>query len=89
MNEHLFAALKPGGHMVILDHAAPAGSGLNDTWTLHRIDEQTVKNELEQAGFQLEASDDAFRNPADPRTQRIFGMTIPVDNFALRFVKPQ
>ena len=89
MNKRLFEALKPGGHMIVLDHAAPAGSGLNDTWTLHRIDEKTVENELEQAGFHLEASDEAFRNPADPRTQRIFGMTIPVDNFALRFVKPQ
>lgn len=89
MNKRLFEALKPGGHMVILDHAAPAGSGLNDTWSLHRIDEKTVEDEVEQAGFHLEASDDAFRNPADPRTQRIFGMTIPVDNFALRFVKPQ
>lgn len=89
MNKRLFDALKPGGHMVILDHAAPAGSGLNDTWTLHRIDEKVVQSELEQAGFKLETSGNAFRNPADPRTQRVFGMTIPVDNFALRFVKPQ
>ncbi len=88
MDKRLFDALKPGGHMVVLDHAARTGSGLNATWTLHRIDEAVVVSELTQAGFRLEATSDAFRNPADPRTQRIFDMTIPVDNFALRFVKP-
>lgn len=89
MDKRLFDALKPGGHMVVLDHASRAGRGANDTWTLHRIDEALVTSELEQAGFRLEASGTAFRNAADPRTQRIFNMTIPVDNFALRFVKPQ
>jgi predicted methyltransferase len=89
MNQRLFGALKPGGHMVVLDHSARAGRGANDTWTLHRIDEAMVVKELEQAGFHLEASSDAFRNPEDPRTERIFEMKIPVDNFALRFVKPQ
>jgi predicted methyltransferase len=89
MDRRLFDALKPGGHMVVLDHSARAGRGANDTWTLHRIDEALVVHELEQAGFRLEAAGDAFRNPADPRTQRIFDMNIPVDNFALRFVRPQ
>lgn len=88
MDKRLFDALKPGGHMVILDHAARAGTGANDTWKLHRIDEALVVSEMNLAGFTLEETSDAFRNPADPRTQRIFGMTIPVDNFALRFVKP-
>lgn len=88
MDRRLFNALKPGGHMVVLDHSARAGRGANDTWTLHRIDEALVVSELEQAGFRLEATGDAFRNPADPRTQRIFDMTTPVDNFALRFVRP-
>ena len=89
MDKRLFDALKPGGHMVILDHSTVAGRGVNDTWTLHRIDEALVIKELEEAGFRLEAKSDAFRNPEDPRTQRIFNMKIPVDNFALRFVKPQ
>ena len=88
MDKRLFDALKPGGHLVVLDHSARAGRNANDTWTLHRIDEALVVHELEQAGFRLEATDDAFRNAADPRTQRIFDMTIPVDNFALRFIRP-
>ncbi len=88
MNKKLFEALKPGGHLVLLDHAAEKGSGTRDTKTLHRIEEALVVKELEQAGFRLEKSSDAFRNPKDPHTVRIFDMTTPVDNFALRFVKP-
>ena len=91
MDKHLFDALKRGGHLVLpllLDHAAQSGSGTRDTKTLHRIDEELVVVELEQAGFKLEQTSVVFRNPADQRTQRIFDMTEPVDNFALRFVKP-
>ncbi len=88
MNKRLFDALKRGGHLVLIDHAAQFGSGTRDTKTLHRIDEQLVVSELEQAGFRVEHESDTFRNPADPHTERIFDMAIPVDNFAVRFVKP-
>jgi predicted methyltransferase len=89
MNSKLFAALKPGGHMVILDHAAQANSGTRDAKTLHRIDEALVVTELEQAGFKLEQASNAFRNPADQRDTPGYEHDKPVDNFALRFVKPQ
>ncbi len=88
MNQRLFDALKHGGHLVVIDHAAKAGSGTSDTKTLHRIDEAVVLNELRQAGFRLEDESEAFRSPLDPRDQEVFHMAIPVDNFALRFVKP-
>jgi len=88
MNQHLFNALKPGGHLVVIDHSAKAGTGTTATKTLHRIDEAVVLNELRQAGFKLEQEGEFFRNPSDPRDQFIFSMKIPVDNFALRFVKP-
>ncbi|HEY5993643.1 MAG TPA: methyltransferase domain-containing protein [Gallionellaceae bacterium] len=88
MNKRLFAALKKGGHLVLLDHAARANSGTRDSKTLHRIDEELVVLELERAGFKLEQTSALFRNPKDPRDQLIFDMTMPVDNFALRFVKP-
>ncbi len=88
MNQRLFDALRPGGHFVVLDHSAKSGTGMGDVKLLHRIDEATVINEVTQAGFRLEQEGDFLRNPADPRDQLVFGMTIPVDNFALRFVKP-
>ena len=53
LNRAIFAALKPGGIYFVLDHAAEAGSGLRDTNTLHRIDEDTVKQEVKAAGFEL------------------------------------
>jgi len=49
INKAVFAALKPGGRYVVIDHAAAAGSGLRDTNTLHRIDEASVKSEVEAA----------------------------------------
>src|SRR6202522_3778838 len=45
INKAVFAALKPGGRYVVIDHAAAAGSGLRDTNTLHRIDEASRSEE--------------------------------------------
>jgi predicted methyltransferase len=88
MNRRLFSALKSGGHLVVLDHSAKAGSGISAAKTLHRIDEKVVVDELQQAGFKLEQAGDFLRNPADPRDQAFFDMKIQSDKFALRFVKP-
>lgn len=88
MNEHLFAALKPGGHLVVMDHSSKAGSGITDAKSLHRIEEKVVVDELQQAGFKLEKEGFFLKNPDDPRDQAFFKMAIPTDQFALRFVKP-
>ena len=82
------AMLKPGGHLVLVDHAAKAGTGTADAKRLHRIDEQLVRQEVEAAGFVFEADSDFLRNPSDPREQAFFDMKQPADRFALRFVKP-
>ncbi|HEX8786765.1 MAG TPA: class I SAM-dependent methyltransferase [Telluria sp.] len=89
MNKHLYDALKPGGHLVIVDNSAKPGSGLSATKTLHRIDEDTLVQEITRAGFKVEARSDYLRAPADPRTQAFFDMNgVPDDKFAVRFVKP-
>lgn len=88
MNQRLFNALKPGGHLIVIDHSAKAGTGTTMTKSLHRIDEAVVMKELRQAGFQLEKEGDFFLSPSDARDQVSFDMETPVDNFALRFVKP-
>src|SRR5471032_2119364 len=41
MNKRLYEALKPGGHFVVIDNAAKAGSGLKDT----RSEERRVGKE--------------------------------------------
>ncbi|HSV19039.1 MAG TPA: SAM-dependent methyltransferase [Casimicrobiaceae bacterium] len=89
MNRQLFAALKPGGHYIVVDHAARAGTGTADTRTLHRIDEAVVRNEVTQAGFVLEAEGSFLRNPDDPRDKTSGDSPFFTDKFALRFVKPR
>jgi predicted methyltransferase len=89
MNRKLFAALKPGGVMVIADHSAKADSDISVGKTLHRIDESIVRQEVEAAGFKLVAEGNFWRSHEDTRdfsTQRPTG---PVDNFVLKFQKPQ
>jgi predicted methyltransferase len=89
-NLEVYAALKPGGVYVVLDHAAAAGSGLSATDTLHRIDEAAVKAEVEAAGFKLDAESDVLRNLADPHDKNVFDPSIrgKTDQFLLRFSKP-
>ena len=85
-----FDALKRGGTYFVLDHAAEAGSGARDTSTLHRIDEETVKQEVTAAGFKLVAESDILRNKSDAHTAKVFdpeirGHTV---QFLLKFKKP-
>lgn len=88
MNRRLFNALKPGGHLVVMDHSAKTGAGISAAKSLHRIDETVVLSEFQQAGFKLEQEGDFLRNPSDPREQAFFDMNTQSDKFALRFVKP-
>jgi predicted methyltransferase len=85
MNKAIFAALKPGGLYVIIDHIAEPGSGTRDTRTLHRIDPETVKNEVRAAGFTLEAESDILRNP-EPHTGHSDDKS---DKFFFKFRKPR
>ena len=90
-NRDVFAALKPGGVYVVLDHADAAGSGLSGTDTRHRIEEKVVKEEVEAAGFVLDAESAIFANPADDHSKFVFDPSIrgKTDQFLLRFRKPR
>ena len=88
MNRKLYAALKPGGMLVIADHSARAGDGTTVGKTLHRIEEAVLRGEVEAAGFKLAASADFLRHPEDPRDERVFQPKVPVDEFVLKFQKP-
>jgi predicted methyltransferase len=89
MNRRLFAALKPGGVLVIADHAAKAGADLSVAKTLHRIDENLVRREVEAAGFKFVAAGDFWRAPADEHDFSTEQPAGPVDNFVLKFEKPR
>jgi predicted methyltransferase len=88
MNKKLFAALKPGAFLVIADHSAKPGAGVSVGKTLHRIEESTLKSEVEAAGFRLVGEGDFFRHPEDPRDEPVFRPKVPVDEFVLKFQKP-
>ena len=87
MNRKLFAALKPGGTLVIADHSALPGQGVSVAKTLHRIEEATLRQEVEATGFRLIATGDFWRNAADTHDFPSFKRDMPVDNFVLKFQK--
>jgi predicted methyltransferase len=90
-NKAVFAALKPGGVYVILDHAAVPGSGIGATETLHRIDPARVKADVLAAGFKLDGESSILANAADDHTKTVFDPSIRghTDQFLLRFRKPK
>ncbi len=89
-NRKVFAALKPGGTYIILDHAAAADALENVTSTLHRSKEATVRGQVEAAGFRFVASSDAVRHPADDRSKRVQEQDVrgQTDQYLLKFQKP-
>ena len=88
MNRAVFGALKSGGMYVIADHAGRPGTGISESTTLHRIEADFVRREIEAAGFRLAAEGDFLRNPADPRDRETPEGGQPKDEFVLKFVKP-
>jgi len=90
-NRKVFAALKPGGVYVVLDHAALPGAGLAVTNRLHRIDPADVKAEVTAAGFKLDAESPILANPADAHDRMVLEPAIlgKTDQFLLRFRKPR
>src|SRR3954465_5845967 len=72
MNRKMFAALKPGGFLVIADHSARPGDGGGGGKTVRRIGENVLRQEIEAAGFNLVAEADFLRHPEDPRDVVVF-----------------
>jgi predicted methyltransferase len=90
-NKAVFAALKPGGLYIVLDHVAARGSPADVTDTLHRIEPSTVRREVEAAGFAFAGESAILANPADPHTAAVFDKSIRghTDQFMFKFRKPK
>ena len=54
-NRAVYERLKRGGSYVIVDHAAAVGAGTSVAQSLHRIEPASVREEVEAAGFVLDA----------------------------------
>ncbi len=90
-NQAAYAALKPGGIYMVIDHADAAGSGLSGTASKHRIDKAVVIEQVQAAGFTLEAESTVLGNPADDHAAKVFDPAIKghTDQFVLKFRKPR
>ncbi len=90
MDKNLYATLKSGGLVVVIDHSAVGGAGTTTTNTLHRIDKAQVLSDFKAAGFELVSDSNVLANPADDRTLKVFDPAIRghTDRMALVFKKP-
>ena len=87
----LYDSLKPGGTLVVVDHKAAEGGGVEAADTLHRMDEALALEMLTAAGFVLEEESDMYSRPDDPRDANVFDESIrgQSDQFAWRLRKPE
>jgi len=90
-NKAVFAALKPGGVFVVVDHVAASGSGISATETLHRIDPARVRADVLGAGFTFDAESSILANQNDDHTRMVFDPSVrgKTDQFLYRFRKPR
>jgi predicted methyltransferase len=88
-NRAVYERLKPGGFYVIVDHVAASGTGASRAESLHRIDPAVVRDEVETAGFVLDAESNVLGNKDDPHSIKVFDPSIKgrTDRFAYRFVR--
>jgi predicted methyltransferase len=86
----VYAALKPGGVFIVIDHVAASGADRATVKHLHRIDPAVVKAQVLAAGFGLEAQSPLLANPADAHDQPVFAPAVKgqTDQFVFRFRKP-
>lgn len=86
----IFAAIKPGGKLLIIDHAAEFGTGNSLSTKLHRIDELWAIKDIESAGFKLIKTSHVLRNPDDDYSLDIWKKQVfhKTDRFVHLYEKP-
>lgn len=85
-----FAAVRPGGTVIVVDHVGPAGDTREVVEKLHRIDPAKVRADMERAGFVFDGDSDALRLREDDHSKNVFDPAIrgKTDRFMMRFKKP-
>jgi predicted methyltransferase len=86
----LYASLKPGGVLLVVDHVGPAAATpFASADSLHRGDAAATRAEIEAAGFKLAKQSPLYANPADPHTALVFAPAIrgKTDQFVMVFRK--
>lgn len=87
-------ALKPGGLVVVVEHAANETSRENLTSVanrLHRIDPKAVLDDFKQAGFEYVGESTVLRTATDDHTKSVFNPDVRrrTDQFIYKFRKAQ
>jgi predicted methyltransferase len=88
--QEIFSALKPGGVLGIVDHAADPGGQPESGSALHRIDPAVIRRDMAAAGFRFEAESNVLHNPDDDHSLTVFDPSVSgrTDRAVLRFRKP-
>ena len=86
----LYAAMKPGGVVGVIDHVAKPGDARQVADKLHRIDPETIKADFARAGFVLDGESDVLRVPSDDVSKLVFDPSVrgKTDRVVYRFKKP-
>ena len=85
-----FSAVRPGGHVVIIDHVGPAGDPREVTDKLHRIAPENVVSAMQAAGFVLVDQSDMLRRNTDDLTLNVFDAMVrgKTDRIMIKFQRP-
>ena len=85
-----FAALRPGGSVVIVDHVGLPGEPAVVAGSLHRIDPARVRADMEAAGFVLAGESAILQRSDDPHTAIVFDPAVrgKTDRFVMKFRRP-
>ena len=87
----IFAAMKPGATLGVIDHVATAGGDTREVVEkVHRIDPAVIRADFERAGFVYDGESQILRNPADDHSLNVFDAAIrgKTDRAFFRFKKP-
>jgi len=90
--KRLYAAVKPGGIVGVVDHVASPGEDVRATVEkLHRIDPKIIAADFKRAGFTLVGTSDLLRNAADDHSLLVFDPKIrgKTDRVVFKFKKPR
>jgi predicted methyltransferase len=87
----LYAATKPGGRVLVVDHVGSAGVDPRvEAEKTHRIDPAVIERDFPAAGFRLVTQSDLLRNPGDDISKLVFDPTVrgKTDRRVWLFEKP-
>jgi len=90
MLAEIYASMRPGAVLGVVDHVADKGAPASTGGTLHRLDPDLIKRDIIAAGFVFAGESDILRNFEDDHTRTVFDPSIRgrTDRVVLRFRKP-